>query len=155
MPAFNTMSESEVAAITKTRGRAPIDLTEYTEFLLTVAPGAHVRVAIGEDEDQRTVKRRIHNAAALIGGTVKYKRSEVKSEVIFQLKIDGAIEVPQTDAQAQTAQAVAEALDAAQAILESEEAENASESAPGDSEDVTEPKSTRRRSKVDAEAVAA
>lgn len=75
MPEFRRLSAAEVAALRSYR-RGGVDLTEYTEFLRGLAVGEGGELTLNQNEQKRTVKRRLTRAAHLLGKNVRYRRSE-------------------------------------------------------------------------------
>jgi hypothetical protein len=75
MPTFRRLSAEEIAAMRQPRGRS-IDLTEYRQFLQDLAPGDGGEIALGPDEQTRTVKRRLTTAAKQLNKNVRYRRSD-------------------------------------------------------------------------------
>jgi len=75
MPTFRRLNADEVAAM-RARRRGSVDLTEYTEFLRGLEAGEGGEVVLGENEQKRTVKRRLTRAARQMSRDVRYRRSE-------------------------------------------------------------------------------
>jgi hypothetical protein len=75
MPTFRRLSAEEIAALRVPRGRV-IDLSEYRQFLEGLAPGEGGELALGPEEQKRTVKRRLTTVAKQMNKTVHYRRSE-------------------------------------------------------------------------------
>jgi len=76
MPNFRRLTAEQIAAL-RSRGRpSAVDLTEYTEFLQGLDVGDGGEVTLGNDEKQRTVKRRLTRAATRANKRLRYRRSE-------------------------------------------------------------------------------
>ena len=75
MPSFRPLSAEQVGALQKRR-RRPVDLTEYSQFVRTLAVGDGGEVTLGPSEQKRAVKRRLTLAARQLGMDVHYRWSE-------------------------------------------------------------------------------
>ncbi len=75
MPNFRRLSAEEVAAM-RARRRGSVDLSEYSDFIRALDIGEGGEVVLGENEQKRTVKRRLTRAARQLSKDVRYRRSE-------------------------------------------------------------------------------
>ena len=75
MPSFRRLNSDEVAAM-RARRRGSVDLTEYSEFIRALQVGEGGEVTLGQNEQKRTVKRRLTRAARQMDKDVRYRRSE-------------------------------------------------------------------------------
>ena len=75
MPTFRRLTPEELSRF-RPRSTAPVDLTDYTDFLQDLQRGEVGELAIAETENQRTVKRRLSTAANRMGKPIKYRRAE-------------------------------------------------------------------------------
>jgi hypothetical protein len=74
MPTFHRLSAEEIAAL-RPRRTGSVDLSEYRQFLETLAPGEGGEVALGSGDQRRTVKRRLSTAAKQMNKQLRYRRS--------------------------------------------------------------------------------
>lgn len=76
MPTFRRLSADELSRLRARRSPGPVDLTDYTDFLRTLAVGEQAELTLAEGEIERTVKRRLTMAAHRLTMTVQWQRTE-------------------------------------------------------------------------------
>jgi hypothetical protein len=74
MPTFRRLSAEEMALLRAKN--ISVDLTEYRDFLGTLAPGEGGEVQLGPEDQRRTVKRRLTSAAKQLNQWIRYRRGE-------------------------------------------------------------------------------
>jgi hypothetical protein len=86
MPTFRPLTSDEIAAL-RSRNVRTLDLSEYTRFLQDLNPGDGGEIALGPDDDRRTVKRRLTTAATRMNKKVRYRRSD---DTVLRFEILGS-----------------------------------------------------------------
>lgn len=87
---MTVLTQEQVAEMnTRKPGRAPIDLSEYTEFLTKVEPGQYVEVSLSEGDKKNVVKRRMTTAARLMGLDTAFRNTK-GDRVVFGVIVQGS-----------------------------------------------------------------
>jgi hypothetical protein len=87
MPTFRRLSAEEIAAL-QPRRTGSVDLSEYRQFLQDLSPGEGGEIALGTDDQRRTVKRRLSTAAKQMNKKLRYRRS---ADDILRFEVQSAL----------------------------------------------------------------
>ena len=84
MPVFKKLTDREIQELNRRRNNLE-DLREYVSYLGSLRAGDWGAIDLGDDDSQRTVKRRTSIAATSQGKKIRWRRSPQEKRLVFQV----------------------------------------------------------------------